>query len=285
MVLNGTPAAPSPSGVVTLTGGEVNLVATTARLARDAPNTVSWDPAGGWDPTLDVALASADLRVALTGRASAWQTGMRITRPGGAPTGAATPASASAAGGLAGAGAGAGAGGGPGAGGGGGGGSAAPGAGAPSAAAADAAGGLTPAEAARLFEAQLAAALVGGDGQLALQALANSTLSALLPKIETAGTLGGARWRLVSAPSLSSLLSLGDAGGDPLGGLAALALGTEVELQFGKSVTASVTRQLRDSDTAVATQLALTWQLSDQLRVQLNAVTSAPTRLRFEYST
>ena len=38
----------------------------------------------------------------------------------------------------------------------------------------------------------------GEDGQLALRSLASSTFSTLLPKIETRGQLGAARWRLVS---------------------------------------------------------------------------------------
>lgn len=39
----------------------------------------------------------------------------------------------------------------------------------------------------------------GENGQLALRSLASSTFSTLLPKIETHGQLGAARWRLVGA--------------------------------------------------------------------------------------
>lgn len=56
-----------------------------------------------------------------------------------------------------------------------------------------------------------------------------------MPKIETQGQLGKARWRLVSAPSIPGLLSL-DPETDPFRGLASLTLGTEVEVQFGRSV-------------------------------------------------
>lgn len=50
----------------------------------------------------------------------------------------------------------------------------------------------------------------GDNGQLALRGLARSTLASMLPKLETRGALGGARWRLVGAPSLPSLLALPD---------------------------------------------------------------------------
>ena len=43
------------------------------------------------------------------------------------------------------------------------------------------------------------------------------------------------RWRLVSAPSIPGLLSL-DPIGDPTSLLSSLTMGTEVEVQFGKSL-------------------------------------------------
>ncbi len=58
------------------------------------------------------------------------------------------------------------------------------------------------AEAARIFEGQLAGALVAEDGQLALSNLAASAAHGFMPKIQTQGQLGQARWRLVSAPSI-----------------------------------------------------------------------------------
>ena len=42
---------------------------------------------------------------------------------------------------------------------------------------------LDPAEAARIFEGQLASALLAEDGQLALSSLAASTVSTLMPKV------------------------------------------------------------------------------------------------------
>ena len=61
---------------------------------------------------------------------------------------------------------------------------------------------LQPSEAARIFEGQLASALVAEDGQLALSNLAVSAATGFMPKIQTQGQLGQARWRLVSAPSI-----------------------------------------------------------------------------------
>jgi hypothetical protein len=81
-----------------------------------------------------------------------------------------------------------------------------------------------------------------GDGQLSLGGLASSTFSSLLPKIETQGQLGRARWRLVSAPSLPSLLSL-EPGADPGNLLASLTLGTEVELSLGGGLRAALSHK------------------------------------------
>ena len=61
---------------------------------------------------------------------------------------------------------------------------------------------LQPSEAARIFEGQLASALVAEDGQLALSNLAVSAAHGFMPKIQTQGQLGQARWRLISAPSI-----------------------------------------------------------------------------------
>ena len=64
---------------------------------------------------------------------------------------------------------------------------------------------LQPSEAARIFEGQLASALVAEDGQLALSNLAVSAAHGFMPKIQTQGQLGQARWRLISAPSIPGL--------------------------------------------------------------------------------
>ena len=70
---------------------------------------------------------------------------------------------------------------------------------------------MEPSEVARVFEERLAEALVGENGQLAIKSLATSTFSTLLPKLETRGQFGAARWRLVGAPySLPNLLRVID---------------------------------------------------------------------------
>ena len=141
---------------------------------------------------------------------------------------------------------------------------------------------LSPSEAARAFEGQLAESLLQGNGQLAFSNLAASTIATLLPKIETQGHLGSARWRLVSAPTIPGLLSL-DPSTDPFKGLASLTLGTEVEVQFGPSFSATVSRKLKDSD--METQFSAIYQLSPKLRLQLNAVSSSLTRLLLNFNT
>lgn len=52
---------------------------------------------------------------------------------------------------------------------------------------------LDPSQAAKIFEGQLASALVAEDGQLALSNLAQSAAHAVMPKLQTQGQLGQAR--------------------------------------------------------------------------------------------
>ncbi|KAL3160063.1 hypothetical protein ABBQ38_009778 [Trebouxia sp. C0009 RCD-2024] len=142
---------------------------------------------------------------------------------------------------------------------------------------------LEPSQAAKIFEGQLASALVAEDGQLALSNLAQSAAHAVMPKLQTQGQLGQARWRLVSAPSIPGLLSL-DPIGDPTSLLSSLTMGTEVEVQFGKSLQATMARKLRDSD--IATQWTLNYQLNTKLRMQFNISSSSPYQrnLVFQFS-
>ncbi|KAG0475018.1 hypothetical protein HPP92_014704 [Vanilla planifolia] len=139
---------------------------------------------------------------------------------------------------------------------------------------------LTPSEAARVFESQLTASLLEGDGQLAFKKLATATLETLMPRIEGKGEFGQARWRLVYAPQIPSLLSM-DPTIDPLKSLASsISFGTEVEVQLGKRLLASVVRQMKDSEMAM--QWTLIYQLTSRLRILFQ---SAPSnRLLFEYS-
>ncbi|XP_052185056.1 protein TIC236, chloroplastic isoform X2 [Diospyros lotus] len=140
---------------------------------------------------------------------------------------------------------------------------------------------LSPTEAARVFESQLAESILEGDGQLAFKKLATATLETLMPRIEGKGEFGQARWRLVYAPQIPSLLSL-DPTVDPLKSLASnISFGTEVEVQLGKHLQASVVRQMKDSEMAM--QWTLIYQLTSRLRVLLQSAPSK--RLLFEYST
>lgn len=139
---------------------------------------------------------------------------------------------------------------------------------------------LSPTEAARMFESQLAESILEGDGQLAFKKLATATLETLMPRIEGKGEFGQARWRLVYAPQIPSLLSL-DPTLDPLKSLANnISSGTEVEVQLGKRLQASMVRQMKDSE--MATQWTLIYQLTSRLRVLLQS--SPSKRLLFEYS-
>lgn len=139
---------------------------------------------------------------------------------------------------------------------------------------------LSPTEAARVFESQLAESILEGDGQLAFKKLATATLETLMPRIEGKGEFGQARWRLVYAPQIPSLLSA-DPTVDPLKSLANnISFGTEVEVQLGKRLQASIVRQMKDSEMAM--QWTLIYQLTSRLRVLLQS--SPSKRLLFEYS-
>lgn len=139
---------------------------------------------------------------------------------------------------------------------------------------------LSPSEAARVFESQLAESILEGDGQLAFKKLATATLETLMPRIEGKGKFGQARWRLVYAPQIPSLLAV-DPTIDPLKSLANnISFGTEVEVQLGKRLQASIVRQMKDSEMAM--QWTLIYQLTSRLRVLLQSAPSK--RLLFEYS-
>ncbi|CAA0810610.1 embryo defective 2410 [Striga hermonthica] len=140
---------------------------------------------------------------------------------------------------------------------------------------------LSTTEAARVFESQLAESILEGDGQLAFKKLATATLETLMPRIEGKGEFGHARWRLVYSPQIPTLLTM-DPTVDPLKSLASnISFGTEVEVQLGKRLQASVVRQMKDSEMAM--QWSLIYQLTSRLRVLLQS--SPSKRLIFEYST
>eukprot|EP00256_Glycine_max_P055133 XP_014622168.1 uncharacterized protein LOC100779257 isoform X4 [Glycine max] len=139
---------------------------------------------------------------------------------------------------------------------------------------------LSPAEAAQRFESQLAESILKDNGQLAFEKLATATLEKLMPRIEGKGEFGQARWRLVYAPQIPSLVSV-DPTADPLKSLASnISFGTEVEVQLGKRLQATIVRQMKESEMAM--QWTLSYLLTSRLRVLLQSAPSK--RLLFEYS-
>ena len=138
-------------------------------------------------------------------------------------------------------------------------------------------------EAARVFEGQLAESLLEKDGQLAFATLASSTIGTLLPKIETQGQYGQARWRLMSAPALPNLISL-DPLVDPFRSLAQMSLGAEMELTLGRC-QALVERKKKAQDSGVNTSWSFVYRLSDRLRILLGrSFGDAGGRAMVEYS-
>ncbi|KAI8464916.1 MAG: hypothetical protein J3K34DRAFT_101351 [Monoraphidium minutum] len=264
LAVSGRPAEPGGlgvSGVVRLDNGTLNLVATQFAVERGHANSLTFTPEAGLDPALDIALASAELRAQIQGRASNWHE--HVTLMYGSA-------------------------GGPGGGGGGGGGVGGGGVG--GGAGAEAGDALAASEVARLFEGRLANVLLSDDGSLSLAALASSTISSLLPKIESQGAIGKARWRLVSAPTLPSLLAASQADGGGAGGGAAwlrsLALGTEVELALGRRLVAALshTTQRPDDALELRVSLALTRKLRLLALHNAGAARSASVLLQFSSS-
>jgi len=262
--VSGRPSEPGGlgvSGVIRLDNGTLNLVATQFAVDRNHPNTLTFTPEAGLDPALDVALTSAELRALIQGRASNWHEHVTLTY--------------GSAGGPSGSGAGAGVG----------------GAGGGVGATAEAGDVLGANEVARLFEGRLAGALVAEDGSLSLAALASSTISSLLPKIETQGAIGRhARWRLVSAPTLPNLLAADAQAGATGGGAAwlrSLALGTEVELALGRRLVAALshTTQRPDDALEMRVSLGLTRQLRLLMLHNAGAARTASILLQFSSST
>lgn len=140
---------------------------------------------------------------------------------------------------------------------------------------------LSPTEAARAFENQLAESILEGDGQLALKKLATATLEKLMPRIEGKGEFGQARWRLVYAPQIPSLLSFPTT--DPLKSLTSnISFGTVVEVQLGKRIQASIIRQMKESEMAM--QWTFTYKLTSRLRMVLQSAPAQRALVLVEYS-
>lgn len=139
-------------------------------------------------------------------------------------------------------------------------------------------------EAAKLLEAKLKAALLADNGQIALSKLAGNTMATFMPKIETQGSVGNTKWRLVSAPSVPGLLDPGAETTTSSNVLDFLALGAEMEVTFGKRLQAAMVRKLRESD--VMTKWTLNYKLNSKLRMQFDVSSVAPyaKTLTFQYS-
>ncbi|KAE8713963.1 EMB2410 protein [Hibiscus syriacus] len=240
-----------PKGILTFENGDVNLVATQVRLKREHLNLAKFEPEHGLDPMLDLALVGSEWQFRIQSRASNWQDKLVVTSTHSVEQDVLSSTEQ----------------------------------------------GLYKVSldmsrafaldfsvvnhpAARVFESQLAESILEGDGQLAFKKLATATLETLMPRIEGKGEFGQARWRLVYAPQIPNLLSV-DPTADPLKSLASnISFGTEVEVQLGKRLQASIVRQLKDSEMAM--QWTLIYKLTSRLRLLLQSAPSK--RLLFEYS-
>ncbi|XP_061346271.1 protein TIC236, chloroplastic-like [Gastrolobium bilobum] len=130
---------------------------------------------------------------------------------------------------------------------------------------------LSPTETARKFESQLAKSIFGGNGQLAFEKLATATLEKLMPRIEGKGEFGQARFRVVYAPHIPSSVSADPV--DPFRLFASnISFVTEVEVQLGKRLQATIVREMKDSEMAM--QWTLSYQLTSRLHLSLQYVPS-----------
>ena len=139
-------------------------------------------------------------------------------------------------------------------------------------------------EAAKLLESKLKAALLADNGQIALSKLAGNTMATFMPKIETQGSVGNTKWRLVSAPSVPGLLDPTSDSSTSSNVLDFLALGAEMEVTFGNRLQAAMVRKLRESD--IMTKWTLNYRLNSKLRMQFDVSSVSPyaKTLTFQYS-
>ena len=135
-----------------------------------------------------------------------------------------------------------------------------------------------------LLESKLKAALLADNGQIALSKLAGNTMATFMPKIETQGSVGNTKWRLVSAPSVPGLLDPTSDSSTSSNVLDFLALGAEMEVTFGNRLQAAMVRKLRESD--IMTKWTLNYRLNSKLRMQFDVSSVSPyaKTLTFQYS-
>jgi len=137
---------------------------------------------------------------------------------------------------------------------------------------------LSQEEAAKLLEGALGAGLVHG-GSIAFKNIAANAIEQLIPKIETSGAIGQARWRFVTLPSLKSVQQDGF-GTDRWDLGRAISADAEVELEVGDKVLASVKQELLVSggpqSETEQTRWKLLYALSNNWRLQFDAKGSDP---------
>lgn len=109
--------------------------------------------------------------------------------------------------------------------------------------------------------------VVQPDGRLAIAALASRTLEHLLPRLETRGRLGMARWRVSGSPSLH-----------------ALSLGTELEIRIGEKLVATLDRRSGLAQSKASTHWSLTYLFSPRLSFSVDSVLPLPPRALFQFS-
>ncbi|KAL5144978.1 hypothetical protein HKD37_06G015148 [Glycine soja] len=139
---------------------------------------------------------------------------------------------------------------------------------------------LSPIEVARRLDSQLAESILENNGHVAFEKVVTATLEKLMPRIEGKGEFGLAKWKLVYAPQIPSLVCSG-ATVDPFTLLAAnLSFGTDVEVQLGKHIQARIVRQMKES------QMAMEWTLTYELtsRLHLCLKNGSSKCILFEYS-
>ncbi|KAK6927435.1 Translocation and assembly module TamB, partial [Dillenia turbinata] len=125
------------------------------------------------------------------------------------------------------------------------------------------------------LDPQLDLVLVGSEWQFRIQGRASNWQEKLVVT-----STRSVEQDALSSSEIPTLLSV-DPTADPLKSLASnISFGTEVEVQLGKHLQASIVRQMKDSEMAM--QWTLIYQLTSRLRVLLQSAPSK--RLLFEYS-
>lgn len=143
---------------------------------------------------------------------------------------------------------------------------------------------VSDAEAVAFFENQLATSILEKNGQIAVGNLAKSTIESFMPKIETQGSLGKTRWRLVGAPYIPLPPDGSSAYAGAVGSLTGMQMGTTVEVRFGDSATVSAARKPKEgSENVMQTQWALVYHLTKHLRLQIASKSAGSTRATVEF--